>query len=121
MNACVFALTPASVIFESARDPEPLHAEASGHPEVGSSDSKLNERLADTSTPAWKVTSSKRGKGCLDDLPEGSDDKCRNDHADDLDFLAAKGVRRGVISCSEAPGSPRHRCIACSQALATNF
>ncbi len=99
-----------------------MDAEASGHPKVGGSDSNLNEKLADTSTPTWKVTVPKRVKGCLD-LTEGSDDEYRNDHTDDLDFQLRRAY--GAVS-SVAPRLPNLlgslRCIACSQAvLATNL
>ena len=60
---CIFAVTLVTGVFYAARDKEPLHAEASGHPKVGSAESRLNERLADSSAPTWKVTSSKRGQG----------------------------------------------------------
>ena len=62
-----------------------MHAEASGHPKVGSAGSRLNERLADSSAPTWKFTSSKRGKVSFEDLTEGSDDDYRNGISEDLD------------------------------------
>ena len=80
-----------------------MHAEASGHPKVGSAESRLNERLADSSMPTWKVTSSKSGKGSLDDLTAGSDDEYRNGLSDDLDYQ----IRRTyVATASVAPKLP---------------
>ena len=73
-------------IFNAARDNMPLHAEASGHPKVGSSDSTYDENIADTSKVSWKTAKSKWGKGRLDDFTEGSDDEFRNEVTDDLDF-----------------------------------
>ena len=60
-HACesMFAVAPDSGIFDAARDGEPVHAEASGHPKVGSSDSQYAKNIADTSIPAWKIASSK--------------------------------------------------------------
>ena len=100
-----------------------MHAEASGHPKVGSAESRLNERLADSSAPMWKVTSSKGGKGSFEDLAEGSDDEYRNGISDDLDYQ----IRRTYgVTASVAPKLPmllvNVRCIACSQeASATNL
>ena len=55
---CIFAVTPVTRAYYAARDEGPLHAEASGHPKVGSAESWFNERLSDSSAPLWKVTSS---------------------------------------------------------------
>ncbi len=100
-----------------------MHAEASGHPKVGSAESRLNERLADSSAPMWKVTSSKGGKGSFEDLAEGSDDEYRNGISDDLDYQ----IRRTYgVAASVAPKLPNllgcFRCIACNQeVIATNL
>ncbi len=71
----------------------------------------------------WKVTSSKRGKGSVEDLTEGSDDEYRNGLSDDLDYQ----IRRTYgVAASVAPKLPNllgsFRCIACNpEAIATNL
>ncbi len=100
---CIFAVTPVTRVFNAARDKGPLHAEASGHPKVGSAESRLNERLADSSAPMLKFTSSKRGNGSFDDLAGGSDDEYRNGISDDLDYQ----IRRTYgVAASVAPKLP---------------
>ena len=86
---------PISEVCNAIRDYKPLHAEASGHPRVGSDESPLYRKLKKS------------------DLEEGSDDEWRIEVTDDLDFPAAADVWHYCSCSSEGPKScwqtPSHR------------